>query len=166
MKMSSKREGACVTWTVLVGDHTSSQGNELLTVLIGDNSEIKCSCEDSGSSSGEMLRIAGNSPRRRREKPFNLAHRTEPHQSQEPLVQRVQAETRYQMVRCPWLVAARSDFFAGAERPTRQGRDSTQGQLRLFNGSPRNFKAAIAVPLCLPTIGLNPTRLSLSRWLL
>jgi hypothetical protein len=62
MKMSSKRESACVTWAVIVARSPRSQGNELLTVLIGVNGEIKCSCEDSCSSSGEMLRIAGNSP--------------------------------------------------------------------------------------------------------
>ena len=101
--------------------------------------------------------------------PSIWAHRTEPHQSQESLVHRAQAETRYQMsVDCGWS-PARSDLFAGAERPTAPGRDSTQGQcegLRLFDGSPRNFKAAIEVSLCLPTFGLNLTRLSLSHWLL
>lgn len=75
-------------------------------------------------------------------------------------------------IRCPLSVAGRlreATFFAGAEGPTDPGRDSTQGQcegLRLFNGSRRNFKAAIEVPLYLPTLGLRLTRLSLSHWLL
>jgi hypothetical protein len=55
MKMSSKRGSACVTWATLVARSPRSQENELLTVLIGVNGELKFSCEDSCSSSGEML---------------------------------------------------------------------------------------------------------------
>jgi hypothetical protein len=59
MKMSSKRESACVTWAAIAARSPRSQENELLTVLIGVNGEVKCSCEDpcedSCSSSGEIL---------------------------------------------------------------------------------------------------------------
>ena len=60
--MLSKRKSACVTWATLVARSPRSQENELLTVLIGVNGELKFSCEDSCSSSGEMLRISENSP--------------------------------------------------------------------------------------------------------
>ena len=62
MKMSSKRECLCDLGDISREITPRSQGNELLSVLIGVKSEIKCSCEDSCSSSGEMLRIAGSGP--------------------------------------------------------------------------------------------------------